>query len=51
MPQWNLACSVLDDSLIVCVPKEEHEVMLARSYVRAMEFSDGPMRGRVVVGP
>ena len=51
MLQGNLACGVIGDGLIVRVPKEEYEAMLARPHVREMDFSGKPMRGWVVVGP
>ena len=49
--QGNLACGVIGDGLIVRVPKEEYEAMLARPHAREMDFSGRPLRGWVVVGP
>ena len=51
MLQGNLACGVIDDGLIVRVPKEEYAAQLARPHVREMDYSGRPMRGWVVVGP
>ena len=51
MLQGNLACGVLRSDLIVRVPKDEYEAMLARPHVREMDFTGRPMRGWVVVGP
>ena len=51
MLQGNLACGVLRSDLIVRVPKDEYEAMLAKPHVREMDFTGRPMRGWVVVGP
>ena len=51
MLQGNLACGVLGDSLIVRVPKEKYEALLAMPHVREMDYSGRPMRGWVVVDP
>ena len=51
MLQGNLACGAIGDGLIVRVPKEDYEALLARPHVREMDFSGRPMRGWVVVGP
>jgi len=51
MLQGNLACGVLRSDLMVRVPKDEYEAMLAKPHVREMDFTGRPMRGWVVVGP
>ena len=50
MAQGNMACGVNKDALIVRVPPEEYEAMLARPHVRPMDMTARPMRGWVVVG-
>ena len=51
MLQGNLACCVLNDDLIVRVPKDEYAAVLEQSHVREMDYSGRPMRGWVLVGP
>ena len=48
MAQGNMACGVNKDDLIVRVPPEEYEAMLARPNVRPMDMTARPMRGWVV---
>ena len=50
MLQGNLACCVLQDGLIVRVPKEEYADALGKPHVREMDYSGRSMRGWVVVG-
>ena len=51
MLQGNLACCVLNDDLIVRVPKDEYAAVLEQSHVREMDYSGRAMRGWVLVGP
>ena len=51
MLRGNLACGVLRNDLMVRVPKDGYEAMLARPHVREMDFTGRPMRGWVVVTP
>lgn len=51
MLQGNLACCVLNDDLIVRVPKDEYATTLEKAHVREMDYSGRPMRGWVFVGP
>ena len=51
MLQGNLACCVLNDYLIVRVPKDEYATALQQPHVREMDYSGRPMRGWVMVGP
>lgn len=49
--QGNLACCVLNDDVIVRVPKEGYDAILKLPHVREMDYSGRPMRGWVCVGP
>ena len=49
--QGNLACCVLNDDLIVRVPRDEYAATLEIDHVREMDYSGRPMRGWVLVGP
>ncbi len=51
MLQGNLACCVLNDELIVRVPKDEYATALQQPHVREMDYSGRTMRGWVMVGP
>lgn len=51
MLQGNLACCVLNDDLIVRVPKDDYAAVLSDPHVREMDYSGRPMRGWVLVGP
>ena len=51
MLQGNLACCVLNDDLIVRVPKNAYAAALAEPHVREMDYAGRPMRGWVMVGP
>ena len=51
MLQGNLACCVLDDDLVVRVPKDDYATVLSEPHVREMDYSGRPMRGWVLVGP
>ena len=51
MLQGNLACCVLNDDLIVRVPRDEYVATLETDHVREMDYSGRPMRGWVLVGP
>ena len=51
MLRGNLACGVIEDDLIVRVPKEDYPRVLGRPHVREMDYSGRAMRGWVVVGP
>ena len=48
--QGNMACGVIEDNLIVRVPKEEYADALGQPHVREMDYSGRSMRGWVVVG-
>ncbi len=50
MLQGNLACCVLNDDLIVRVPRDEYAATLDIPHVREMDYSGRPMRGWVLVG-
>ncbi len=51
MVQGNLACCVLNDDVIVRVPKDAYAATLELPHVREMDYSGRPMRGWVLVGP
>ena len=51
MLQGNLACCVLNDDLIIRVPRDEYAATLEIDHVREMDYSGRPMRGWVLVGP
>ena len=51
MLQGNLACCVLNDDVIVRVPKDAYAAALELPHVREMDYSGRPMRGWVLVGP
>ncbi len=50
MLRGNLACCVLNDDLIVRVPRDEYANALQLPHVREMDYSGRPMRGWVLVG-
>lgn len=47
----NMCCGVLGRELIVRVPPDETEEVLAEPHTRAFDFTGRPMRGFVVVRP
>ena len=51
MVKGNMACGVIESDLIVRVPPDQYEAILARPHVRPMDMTGRPMRGWVVVGP
>ncbi len=49
MLRGNMACGVVNDTLMVRVGPEAYEASLARSHARPMDFTGRPMRGMVFV--
>lgn len=45
----NMACGVLEDSLIIRVKPEKYETLLKEPHVRLFDFSGRPMKGWLVV--
>lgn len=45
----HMCCGVLDDRLMIRVPKDQHDDVLAEPHVRTMDFTGRPMRGFVYV--
>lgn len=47
----NMACGVIRDDLMVRVGPDAHDAAMAEPHVRAMDFTNRPMRGMVYVDP
>jgi TfoX/Sxy family transcriptional regulator of competence genes len=51
MLRGNMCCGVLKRELIVRVPPDETDDLLAEPHTRAFDFTGRPMRGFVVIRP
>lgn len=47
----NMCCGVLNDDLVLRVPREHYEQILKKTHVRPMNFTGRPLRGLIFVGP
>lgn len=47
----NMCCGVLQDDLVLRVPRESYEKILAKPHVRPMNFTGRPLRGLIFVSP
>lgn len=47
----NMCCGVLQNDLVLRVPRESYEKILKKPHVRPMDFTGRPLRGFIFVGP
>lgn len=45
----NVGCGILEERLMIRVPREEYDSVLREPHVRVMDFTGRPMRGFVTV--
>lgn len=49
--QGNMAAGVLNDDLIIRMPRDEYDALLAGRHTRVMDLKGQPMRGWLLVEP